>query len=69
MFRKKLRSYGGEVLASRPTPKLKTTNFRPSATAYSIHSQLTYIPGGILLQPLSEDAPYHGDSDQFIMEF
>jgi hypothetical protein len=69
MFRKLLRSYSRDVLAPRPTPKLKTTTFRPSATAYSIHSQLPYIPGGTLLQPLSEDAPCHGDSDQIIMEF
>jgi hypothetical protein len=59
----------GRVLAPRLTPKLKITPCRPPTTAYSIYSQLPYIPGGILFQPLSEDAPCHGDSDQFIMEF
>jgi len=69
MFRRMLRSYSAEVLEPRPTPKLKTTTCRSSEIVYSIYSQLPYIPGGILLQPLSEDALCRGGSDQFIVEF
>jgi hypothetical protein len=37
-FRKKLIFYGEELLAPRPTPKLRTTPCRLSATDYSIYS-------------------------------
>jgi hypothetical protein len=60
-FRNKLISYGEELLAPRPTPSRRTTPFRLSATAYSIYSQLPFIPGGLLLHLEPEDAPCRGD--------
>ena len=39
-FRNKIRFYGEELLAPRPTPSWRTTPCRLSATAYSIYSQL-----------------------------
>jgi hypothetical protein len=43
MVRNRIRLYGELLLAPRPTPTLGTTPCRPSATAYSIHSQLPSI--------------------------
>jgi hypothetical protein len=42
-------------------PSWRTTHFRLSATAYSIYSQLTFLPEGLLLYPQPEDAPCSGD--------
>jgi hypothetical protein len=39
----------------------RTTPCRPSATAYSIYSQLPSITGGRLLYPQPEDVPCRGD--------
>jgi hypothetical protein len=49
------------ILAPHSTPKLGTTPCRPSATAYSIYSQLPSIYGS-LLHPQPEDVPCHGDN-------
>ena len=43
LFRSTIRFYSEELLAPRPTPKLDTTTFRWSATAYSTYLQLPSI--------------------------
>jgi hypothetical protein len=39
--------YGEGLLAPRPNPSWRSTHCRLSATAYSIHSQLTSVSGGL----------------------
>ena len=46
IFRNISSFYGEELLAPRPTHKLRTTHCPMSATAHSIHQQLLCISGG-----------------------
>jgi len=63
-FRNKASFYGGELLASRPTPaSWRATSCLLSATGYSIYSQLPSILGEQILHPQLEDAPCRGDRD------
>jgi hypothetical protein len=53
--------YGRELLAPRPTPKLKDTSCRPSSAPYSIYLPLLSISGGHLVHQQLEDKPFRGD--------
>jgi len=44
-------------------PKLKDHHLSAAATAYSIHSQLSSLSGGLLFHQQPEDAPCRDDSD------
>jgi hypothetical protein len=61
-FRNKLVFYNEELLALAQT-SWRTTPYRPSDIANSIHSHLPSTPKGRILQPQSDDAPWRGDRD------